>query len=291
MRAAAFAALALLCASPAGAQAPRVGDTIWVARAALVPPRFVARIPEWQPEGDVELLGPARLISRGDSAVVEFPIVVWLTGTRTVEVPGPVLVGPDGAADSVPPAPISVAVASVLPDQPLSTLRPQPPSGIVPRTESTPIPLLALAALAAAVLIPLHLLWRRRGQPIATSSTTTAATPPLDRWAAAGEARAVAASAALSLRAAIAARVADAHTGLETAACIAVLAAASSRPGELPADAPADEIATLLRDLDDARFRPEPRDDALALAQRAAALAERLRAAPPPAAPSVGAAA
>jgi hypothetical protein len=262
--------------SPAGAPtgapagAPTVGDTIWVSRTVRVPPRWVARTPEWQPSGDVELLGAPSLVLRGDSAVVSYPLVVWLPGQRTVEVPGPVLIGPDGALDSLAPRPVTLAVASVLPPRG-DSVTPQPPVGIVPRRERVPWPPLLLTLLAIGLLIPLHLWWRRRGRaaPLAAPGRMPAA--PLERWLRDGEPRAVAASAAIRLRAAMAADVPIIHRALDTEAAIA--AAETLRP-----DWPLADLGGTLRALDDLRFAPGglALPEALPLARAADAVAGRL---------------
>ena len=84
------------------------------------------------------------------------------------------------------------------------------------------IPLLAGLAAAALVLAPLHWWWRRRGPaiPPAASPPPMRAEPPIERWADAGESRAVAATATARLRGAIAIRVPSAHRGLDTTAVV-----------------------------------------------------------------------
>ena len=105
-----------------------------------------------------------------------------------------------------------------------------------------------LWAMALAVLIPLHLWWRRRGPPQpARSAAGRYCDPPLSRWADAGEYRAVANVAAARLRATVATPVPGAHAGLDTERLLAELAAV--RPHW-----PLTELATVLRKLDDARF-------------------------------------
>jgi hypothetical protein len=273
----------------AASSAPTVGDTFWVSRAVRVPARWIARAPEWEPDGDVELLGPPAITLRGDSAVIRYPHVVWLPGQRTVDVPAPVLVGPDGAVDSLPAQRVTVSVASVLPARG-DSVRPQPPVGIVPRRERVPWPPLLLTLAAVALLVPIHLLWRRRGRPASPSVQPAFAPAPLDRWARDGEPRAVAAAAAIRIRAAMAAGAPTIHRALDTEAAIA--AAETLRP-----DWPLADLAGTLRALDELRFAPAGAalPDALALARAADAVAARLAPAPPagaapPAAPAVEAA-
>ncbi len=257
-------------ATGAPAAAPTVGDTIWLSRTVRVPPRWVARTPEWQPSGDVELLGAPSLALRGDSAVVSYPLVVWLPGQRTVEVPGPVLIGPDGALDSLAPRPVTINVASVLPSRG-DSITPQPPVGIVPRRERVPWPPLLLTLLAIGLLVPPHLWWRRRGRAEALPAAAPMEPAPLERWLRDGEARAVAASAAIRLRSAMAAVAPTIHRALDTAAAIA--AAETLRP-----DWPLADLGGTLRALDDLRFAPDGMalPDALPLARAAEAVATRL---------------
>jgi hypothetical protein len=95
------------------------------------------------------------------------------------------------------------------------------------------------------------------------------ASPPLDRWADAGEYRAVANVAAARLRSAVAQRVAAAHPGLDTERFLGQLAAA--RP-----DWPLRELGELLRSLDDARFGEDGSLDVLDLSRSSIEMQERL---------------
>lgn len=251
---------------------PTVGDTVWVERAVPVPERRAVRASDWQLSGDVELLGPPRVVFRHDSAVVGYPLVTWRAGAHVVEVPGPLLVAPDGSVDSLPAERITLTVQSVLPDvSPDSTLRPQPPARIVPRRSDSALPLLAFWTLAALMLVPVHLWWRRRGAPSARVSPSPAAPIPIHRWADAGEYRAALGAAMAKLRMAIAARAPAAHRALPVEACIATLAA------EYP-DLPHAEVAELLRALDSTRFASHPSAEAPDLLDRAAELEARFAA-------------
>ena len=265
---AAFAIVAALTIQ-SGRQSPTVGDTVWVRRAVALPPRFTARAADWELEGDVELLGRPQLLIRGDSAIVRYPVVAWTPGTHTVTVPGPTLLAPDGAIDSAAPVPVTFTVRSVLPDRPASTLRPLPPAGLVCRRPVSLLPLGVLLLVAAALLLPVGWWWRRTGR--ATTLPDAPAVPPIpvERWADAGEARAVLALAASNVRGAIAAGEPDAHEGLDVETCLAVLR--ERRPAWPLAD-----LTQLLRELDAARFAPGSPADALRLYREADAVAHRL---------------
>jgi hypothetical protein len=254
--------------------APTVGDTIWVSRSVAVPPGRTLRAGDWRPEDPVEALGPPRIIERGDSTGILYPVVVWRAGTHVVEVPGPLLLGAGGGVDSLPPLRITLQVASVLPKVPPdSTLAPQPRADVVPRGIRSILPLLVALAAAMLLLAPLHWWWRRRGPATSPASAVPRArlAPPIERWADAGEWRAAAASVTAGLRAAIALRTPSAHRGLDTATLLAQLEA--ERP-----DWPVHEIGRILRSLDEARFGIDPAPDVVALARAVSALETRLMA-------------
>jgi hypothetical protein len=255
----------------AQAPAPTVGDTIWVARTVAVPPGATVRPADWDPADPVERLGPPRVTPHGDSADVAYPIVVWRAGPLRLEVPGPLLLTEGGKIDSVPPQPMDVRVASVLPAVSPESLAPQPRADFVPRTSVSALPLLVLLALSALLLAPLHWWWRRRGIPRPRPALTLLSEfgPPLDRWADAGESRAVASVATHRLRSLIAARMPAAHPGLDTEG---LLRAVAGR-----ADWPLAELADLLRSLDQARFGSAMVTDAVRLARWADELAPRLQ--------------
>jgi len=250
---------------------PTVGDTIWVLRGVAPPPGLAVRAADWTPAGEVELLGRPRVTQRGDSVEVAYPVTLWAPGPHVVQVPGPLLVGADGQLDSLPPMSVTLTAASVLPDGPHDTLKPQPEAPTVAIHERTLRPLLALWALVAAMLVPAHLWWRRRGRSVAVAPIGPAAPPqlPVVRWGEAGESRAVVGATVERLRGLIAARVPDARAELDTDACLAVLV--GSRPGW-----PLGELGDLLRALDEARFAHGPEVEALGIYQWAGELEGRL---------------
>jgi hypothetical protein len=249
-----------------------VGDTVWISREIDVPPGRTVRPADWQPEDPVELLGPPRVIVRGGSAEIAYPVVVWVTGEHTLRPPGPLLLGTDGTVDSLPSVPVTLRVRSVLPRVPPdSTLKPQPRAEFVARGATTLVPLLILLALALLLLAPLHWWWWRRGKPRPAGPAEVGgpAHPPLERWADAGESRAVAAAATRRLRSVLAVRVPTVHPGLDTEA--ALLELRSARP-----DWPLDELGDVLRSLDEARFGHLAFPDAIGLARWAGELESRL---------------
>lgn len=249
---------------------PQVGDTVWITRTAKVPPGGAVRPAAWAPLGDLELLGPAVVLSQGDSVEIRYPAVAWRAGTHSVEVPGPLLLLAGGGVDSLAPLRLTLEIGSVLPPGvPDSALRPQPPADVVRRSERSWRPTLLLALLAVVAVVPLHLRWRKRGQPPPRAKPSAAKSPPVERWAGAGEGRAALAAANAILRDTIAARVPEALATLETVECMAAVRAA--RP-----DWPLDELSEVLHAMDAARFQPGALPQAAELAGRALALRTRL---------------
>ena len=250
---------------------PTVGDTIWLGRTVAVPAGATLRPADWDPPEPIERLGPPRITPHGDSADVAYPIVVWRTGPLTIELPGPLLLGAGGRLDSLPPQPVAIRIGSVLPAAPAdSSLAPQPRADFVPRTSVTPLPLLMLLAGSVLLLAPLHWWWRRRGRPHPRLALPMPGSdePPLERWADAGESRAVASVATSRLRALIAARMPAAHAGLDTEDLLRAVAGRG--------DWPLAELGDLLRSLDEARFGETAFPDAPGLARWADELAPRL---------------
>lgn len=256
------------------ARAPTVGDTVWLARTIAVPAasrieprRFEGRAGEFDP------LGPPAIVRAGDRATLRWPAVFWATGRHAVELPAVLLTGTGGTVDSVPARSVAVEIASVLPPAAReSALAPQPAAAVVPVRRRAWWPaLVALLAAAGGA----WLLWRRwtsRGEVPGAPERAAAAVPPVDRWAAAGEVRAVAHSAAARLRGAVAAAFPPAHEGLDTERCLRLLA--DQRPAW-----PLDDLARCLRGLDILRFGPDDTGaNPFALWTEADALATRLEA-------------
>ncbi len=252
---------------------PTVGDTVWVTRTVTLPPGRTVRAADWDVADPVELLGPAKVALRGGSADISYPLAVWRAGTHNLQVPGPLVLSPDGTVDSLAAEPLTLRVASVLPRVATDTsLHPQPRAEFVPRGVTSPVPLLVLLILACLLLAPLHWWWRRRGRPHPKGTSahqSGSAKPSLERWADAGESRAVAAAATVRLRATVATRLPSAVPSLDTEEVLARIA--TERP-----DWPIEELGELLQALDAARFGNGAAPDSMALAREAAQLESRL---------------
>ncbi len=260
--------LALQQGLPAGA--PTVGDTIWISRTVAVPRGGAVRPASWNPTGDVEALGPARVSPRGDSAEIAYPAVAWLAGQHTVDVPGPLLLLEGGGVDSLPAQRVVLTVASVLPpNREPAQLAIQPPAETVTRDARTWRPLALMLLAAIALVLPLQVWWRRRGKAPPAAPRQRPPVLPLARWADLGESRLVLGAATASLRDAIARGAPSAEPGLDVATCIERVRA--ERP-----DWPADELSELLGALEEARFTPEAFPDASGLADWAQALMAKL---------------
>ena len=219
-----------------------------------VPAGAAVRPPAWNPTGDLETLGPPRVTARGDSVEIAYPVVVWLAGSRTVDVPGPLLLLAGGGVDSIPSQRVTVTVASILPaGVPESLLQIQPAAQPVVRGERTLRPLLALLAAggdpAAAGALA-----------VAAAGEAAAARPCANR-AAGPAARALG-------RRGRSARRARRRDGV-TARCHCARGArgghrrgrAAGARGRVRAanpEWPHDEIADVLGALEEARFRPRP---------------------------------
>ncbi len=253
--------------------APSVGDTVWLSRTVRVPPGYAVRATDWEPGDPIELLGRGQVVMTGDSARITYPVVLWRPGQHTIDLPGPLLLGPGGTVDSLAATRVNVEIRSVLPRVSQdSSLTPQPPAALVTRRVVSLAPVLGLWLAAAILLLPLHLWWRRRGKPARTQpppQRPDALQAPLARWADAGEYRAVANVAAARLRAAMEQRVASAHPGLDTERVLAQIAAA--RP-----EWPLEELGDLLRALDDVRFGLVPSSEVLRLSQATLEMRDRL---------------
>jgi hypothetical protein len=253
----------------AQAVAPTVGDTIWVERVVPLPPGHLARLTDWQLEGDVEMLGEPVLSHEGNTVVVRFPLVAWRPGTHTVEVPGPELVGPDGRTVPVPTEARVLEVASVLPEGPAEEIPIREPAGIVGRPVASWMPVVMMLLVAGLLVAPAWWWWSRRGPTAADADPAEPVPIPVADWARAGEQRVVLAVATDQVRHAVAENLPEAHPGLDTEACIAIIQAAK------PAWDP-EPVVTVLRELDLARFRPEGPEEVLALCQKAESAALHL---------------
>jgi len=256
---------------------PTVGDTVWLERMVPAAPGWRVRVVKLDalPGMLTEPLGAPVVLraegGRGGGWIVRYPVVAWVPGVITADMPPLWRLGPDGSADSLPGGTATFRVASVIPDS-VPAPAPQPALAPMRLARRTPLPALAGLLLSAGTLVAL-VAWRRRPPRAVAPGPDLELDPEIAdaRWVAAGEPRAVAARAAQRLRSALAHAVPDAHAALSTTECLAVVERA--RP-----DAPLRQLRELLHALDQVAFATAHGVDVGPLAARARALAEELEA-------------
>lgn len=223
----------LLFGSPQD-QGPTVGDTVWVTHRVRAPAGVSVRPRPAHPSERIAPLGPPEVTLVEEDVRIRYPLVAWEPGRHELRMPGPILVRDDGWSDTLPDWTAAIAVASVLPEGPRDSLSARPPEPAVLRTSRSLLPLGVVVLLAAAVLLPLHWAWRRRGPVVraapAPPAGPTAAT--LRAWAASGEWRAALEGWQVLLSAHPATRAAAEATGL-----LEALRVARYRPGVDAAEA------------------------------------------------------
>lgn len=244
--------------------APTVGDTIWLQRRVQTPAGAEVRAPAWTPDEGIALLGRPIIRTEGGTTVIAWPAVAWTAGSRTISVPGPVVIRADGVTDSMPAESQTLVVRSVLPDTvPIDRIAPQPETGIVLERITSPWPVLVALLAATILFLPISWWWRRRG-PRAVNQTTTAHAPvwPLSEWSEAGEGRAIAAVASRSLRTTLVKLLPGTPPGLVTSRLIRIIQ--EQRPNW-----PVAELARVLTALEAAQFAATPPSAVLALSSEA----------------------
>lgn len=249
------------------ASAPTVGDTIWVENTARLPAGYIARQAEWDLEGDVELLGEPVISVDGATVTIKYPVVAWKPGTHTVQVPGLELIGPDGAVEPTSGRVLTIEVASILPDEPHEEIAIRDQAGIVGRPVVSLIPLAVLLLFSAFLLSILWWWWLRKSKArTRPQEIEHILDPPIERWAEAGEHRAVLAAASDSVRQAISRVLPEPVAVPDTAAWVEAVRNCES------ADWDRAEVIALLRDIDLARFKPEGPEAVVELYHRARSL-------------------
>lgn len=248
---------------------PTVGDTILVERVFTLPAGWRVRPGRLESTEQVEPLEDAQVVARGADWVVRYAVVAWAPGVQHVAVPPVWRLGARGEADSVPGGTATFTVASVIPD---SVTTPQPKPALLPiRADQRDVFPLFLSLFLAGPSLAAVIWWRRR--PVravsAPPAPRAAAAVSDERWLQIGEPKAVAARAAGMLRTVLARVVPEAHGGLSTAQCLAVVK--KRRP---PQFAP---LEVVLGALDAVAFGSDAGVDVAALAQRARSLSQELK--------------
>lgn len=172
---------------------PTVGDTMTVVHRVAAPAGAVVQARAPLDSTIATLLGAPIVTREGDSVRIAYPMTVWAPGRSELVIPGPVVVTPDGAIDTLPDARIVLDVASVLPaEQRPATIAPKPVRPWVVRADRTAMPLLFALALLLLVAGLGRWWWRRRG-PVRLPHPPVEAPPPSAErhraWVEAGEGR------------------------------------------------------------------------------------------------------
>ena len=249
---------------------PTVGDTIRLERVFTLPPGWRVRPGRLESTEAVEPLEDAQIVARASDWVVRYTVVAWAPGVQHVTVPPVWRLGSRGEADSVPGGTATFTVASVIPD---SVTAPQPRPALTPirsddRASFPPF----LALLLSGSTLGAAIWWRRRPlRAVAAKPGPRAGAAVADeRWLQVGEPKAVAARAAGLLRTVLARVVPEAHGGLSTAECLAVVRKHRTA-------AQISQLEVVLGALDAVAFGSDAAVDVAALAQRARTLAQELK--------------
>lgn len=175
------------------ATVPLVGDTVWVDRDIAAPAGSLLRPLPWEPGDDAALLGAPEAVPRPGGWTLRYPLAFWRPGVHRLTIPGPLVIRPDGATDTIPARVVQVTIGSVLPAGRADTLSPRPAVGLVSVRHRSVQPAVVLLLLAGAILLPLHWWWRRATPWVPRRAGTTPAVLPgpalLAAWAEAGELR------------------------------------------------------------------------------------------------------
>ncbi len=170
---------------------PTVGDTLSVVRYFKLPPGTLVQPRTSLDTSIATLTATPEVVREGDSVRVSYPIAVWSIGADTLRIPGPVIVLPDGTADTLPAFAAVLRVSSVLPaGAEVDTLTPADARGWVTSYEKSWFPVLLVLVPLLLITVIAARYWRRRGpaRERTVSAPVRADADMLRRWLAAGEA-------------------------------------------------------------------------------------------------------
>lgn len=253
----------------ASPQVVTVGDTVRLTRRLAMPAGVEAQLTSLTRTDDLEPLAPPQWWYSEGTLVVQYTVALFAPGARPIALPDAELLYPDGTVESLEGDTAWVTVASVLPEG----ARPDPAPSVAPlaRAPRRARPLVLLVVGVTGMLVLWALARRRTGSPPPLSDAVPDRTePPVDRWMAAGETRAVAAVTADRLRHRIAQRLQTAGRHLDTEECIVALASEGD-------GLPVRELAQVLRSLERASFAPAAPSDVVEAVTRAEELGKALR--------------
>ena len=247
-----------------------VGDTVVLEREVVVAdPAASLNLQPLASSDLLESLQAPQLIRAADGFVVRYTVALFQPGEHTIEMPDLELQYADGRTEMLVGGTAFLAVSSVLPEgdslPPLRAFRPP-----VMRNVTRTIP----TALLVMSVVALTTVWgavRRRSQPRpAWEIVDDADDPPVMRWIAAGENRAVATVAMHMLRSRVARLLPQAAQSLHLEEWLQVIE--TQRP-----DWPQADLGDVMRALERASFAPAIPSDVIALADEAETLLQSLQ--------------
>ncbi len=247
-----------------------VGDTVVLEREVVVAdPAASLHLQPLASSDLVESLAAPQLVRAADGFVARYTVAMFQPGEHTIEMPDLELAYADGRTETLVGGAAFLTVSSVLPESdslpPLRAFRPP-----VMRNVTRTIP----TALLVMSVVALTTVWgavRRRSQPRpGWERVDDADDPPLMRWIAAGEHRAVATVAMHRVRNGVARLVPQAGQSLYIEEWLRVIE--TQRP-----DWPLRELGDVMRALERASFAPAIPSDVIALADEAAMLLQSLK--------------
>ncbi len=246
-----------------------VGDTVVLEREVVVAdPAASLHLQPLASSDLLESLAAPQLVRAADGFVARYTLAVFQPGEHTIEMPDLELAYPDGRTETLVGGPAFLTVVSVLPDSdslpPLRAFRPPVMRNV---TRSIPTALLVMSVVALTTV------WgavRRKSQPRPEwERVEDADDPPVMRWIAAGEHRAVATVAMHRVRNGVARLLPQAGQSLHIEEWLQVIE--TQRP-----DWPLRELGDVMRTLERASFAPAIPSDVIALADEAEMLLQSL---------------
>ncbi len=249
---------------------PTVGDTVVLRRLLPGSPGVRVRPVPLSPSYLIEPLGDPQAERAGTALVLSYAVAFFEVGELSLPMPPVELIYADGTTELILGDTAKVRIASVLPATD-ALPEPRPSLGPLARDRRSIWPAVWLGVWVLFVSGAWVYVRRRpRNRPRRAGPEAAAAGPPLERWAAAGEVRAVATVAYHRLREQI--------EKLEPRVARATDPAVPSMElKELRPEWPHEEIAELLRELHRTRFAPAVGSNALALAEQVDELCRVLR--------------
>ncbi len=248
-----------------------VGDSVRIERLLPAARGVAGRTRALEASEYVEPLRAPEFAPAERGLLVRHTLALFAPGRHVLAMPAIELVHPDGHVELVVGDTAVVEIRAVVPDtMAVPTPRAsQAPLGRGPRRAAPLVLLVGGTAVVLGVWVAVRRR-RRRRMPVPPPPTEVLE-PPLLRWLAAGERRAVATLAAERVRRRVESLVPEARRGLGLPAWLDAVQA--GRP-----EWPVRELEDVLEALERARFAPLAGDDAAELVDRADQLIERLTA-------------